>query len=207
MAASKRGRAARIAALERLIEPPPDPGRRAVLDDLWTVLAEFADKPGFCRAVGFTAADLERLTEFAGRGFSEAEVERAAKWFAVVFLLEDERKAEHRRLNTPGATPDPGEEAAHNQRIAGYQEAASEGARWLNCRREHRPGVCEPDCNGARRLPEPSPPVDVQAGQSRVDVAVDAELRAVWRAIDQQGAGGVPWGAAPAELRKARRGR
>ena len=58
---------------------------------------------------------------------------------------------------------------------------------------------------------EPQPP---PAQQPRVavppavaQVAVDTDMRAVWREMDSQGEGGVPWGAAPAEVRKPRRGR
>jgi hypothetical protein len=122
-----------------------------VLDALRPVLDEFAEKPGFAQAVGFTAEWAERRADFAGRGFSEAELDRTAKWYATVLLLKAEREAEHRRLNTPGWTPDPGEESASRQRIAGYEAAASEGAHWLGCRMQHGPGVCEADCKGEFR--------------------------------------------------------
>jgi hypothetical protein len=48
--------------------------------------------------------------------------------------------------------------------------------------------------------PAPAPPAVAQ-------VAVDTDMRAVWREMDSQGEGGVPWGAAPAEVRRPRRGR
>jgi hypothetical protein len=215
--ASKRGWDKRLAALEQLIQPPPDPG----VDEFAPEQLVKRLKPG--KPGGRTIADV-----WAERGFSEAERERASEWMLVCLRLDAEREAEHRRLNTPGFTPDPDEEAAYSQRIAGYQEAAHDGASWLSCREQHGPGLCVDGCPGkfwhpgqcsadcqcvlrhltARGraefgIPEPSRPVDVQAGQPRVDVVVDEEQRAIWRAMDDP----VPWGSAPAEVRKPRRGR
>src|SRR5512133_3916305 len=138
--ASKRSWDKRLAALERLIEPLGDPD----VDEFAPEQLIKRLRPG--KPGGRTIAD-----EWAERGFSEAENERAAEWILLCLRLEAERQAEHRRLNPPGFTPDPDEEAAHSQRITDYEEAASEGARWLHCRLEHGPGLCKADCAGEFR--------------------------------------------------------
>jgi hypothetical protein len=140
MAASKRGRAERLAALEQLIKPPREP----VEDEFAPEQLIKRLKPG--KPGGRTIAD-----EWAVHGFSEAEKEREAQWVLLCLRLEAEREVERRRLNAGGYTPDPGEEAASRQRISDYEEAASEGARWLHCRMEHGPGLCEADCAGEFR--------------------------------------------------------
>jgi hypothetical protein len=146
-------------------------------------------KPG-CHTIG----DL-----WAEHGFSEAERERAAEWILLCLRLKAEREAKHRRLNTPGFTPDRAEEAAYSQRIAGYEEAASDAAHWLSCRTGHGPGLCVDGCPGkfwhpgqcsadcrcvlrhlTERgraefgLPEPSPPVDLSDVPDSPAAAQDA---------------------------------
>ena len=109
--AGKRDRAERLAALERRIPPSWQPGGRTSGDD------------------------------FAEHGFSEAEMEREAEWVLLCLRLAAERGVEHLRLNARRYVQNPGEEAASRQRIADYEEVASEGAWWLHCRMEHGPGL------------------------------------------------------------------
>ena len=68
MAASKRGRADRLAALERLIQPAPDPG----VDEFAPEQLVKRLKPG--KPGGRTIGDV-----WAERGFSEAEVKLVQK--------------------------------------------------------------------------------------------------------------------------------
>jgi hypothetical protein len=69
--------------------------------------------------------------EFAEHGFTQAEVERAGEWLAVCLRLDAEP------LNA--------------QQLAADELAAMNGARWLHCRLQHGPGLCEATCTGEDR--------------------------------------------------------
>jgi hypothetical protein len=77
------------------------------------------------RRGGRTIAD-----EDAEHGFTQAEMERAGRWWELV-----------RR------------EPLYGPRTLDERQAwqAAEGARWLHCRLQHGPGLCEVDCPGEFR--------------------------------------------------------
>jgi hypothetical protein len=148
-------------------------------------------------AVGQSKVALEwlnGLTPERVRAFSPADV---ARFLDVMVRIEREATPAVAMDDLPDSSSAPAHENGFEQRLkdAGLDQVQmSQLAEFLH----------ELDS-------EPQPP---PAQQPRVavppavaQVAVDTDMRAVWREMDSQGEGGVPWGAAPAEVRKPRRGR
>lgn len=78
---------------------------------------------------GRTIADEE-----AEHGFTQAETERAAEWLALCRRLKATPMTLDNRLQHEASTL-----------------AAAAGARWLHCRLQHGPDLCEADCIGEYR--------------------------------------------------------